>query len=113
MKLYWKIEPAPTGRYRSFDKRGWPAAYYDKELNQPAALIQCIDEYKPSNTKTGSHAPLTILIADWYASETAGFKWRKAKQTFPSLDLAKVYVLSLLEARPTFHPTPEEPNPTI
>ena len=30
VKLHWQVAPSPTGRYRSFDKRGWPTAYYGK-----------------------------------------------------------------------------------
>lgn len=26
--IYWKVDPAPTGRYRSFQRRNWPTAYY-------------------------------------------------------------------------------------
>ena len=29
MKLIWKVAEAPTGRFRSFDKRGWPSATYE------------------------------------------------------------------------------------
>lgn len=27
-KLKWRVDPAPTGPYRSFSKRAWPSADY-------------------------------------------------------------------------------------
>ena len=28
MKIKWEVQSVPTGRYRSFSRRGWPTAYF-------------------------------------------------------------------------------------
>jgi hypothetical protein len=62
-KVVWHVAPVPTGRYRSFERRGWPTANYGKH-GLIAASISCDDEYYPSDVREGKHAPLTVRIAD-------------------------------------------------
>ena len=39
-KVKWKVASAPTGRYRSFERRGWPGADYEGDI--PAASISMV-----------------------------------------------------------------------
>src|SRR5208282_1286331 len=91
-KIRWKVDSAPTGRYRSFSKRGWPSADYAN--GDIAAHILCEDEYIPSNIKEGKHAPLTVHVADWNIppeerGKRGAFVWRKIKGTFATLKEAQ------------------------
>lgn len=90
-KIKWKVSEPPSGKYRSFEPRGWPSAYFiDKEQN-PAGYILCEDEYIPKNVKTGNHRTLALYVADYSKSnaETGRFVWRKAKKYFTTLQEAK------------------------
>lgn len=97
-KLYWKVGDKPVGRYRSFDKRSWPMAYYDKEGNVAAAIIYCDDSYVPSAAKSGAHSPLTIHVADY--SKGVSFVWRKANRTAATLEEAKAIAEGILRKYP-------------
>lgn len=101
-KLIWRVQPAPTGRYRSFEKRGWPDASYDDADESPAAMITSEDAYAPSRIKTGEHAELIVHIADW--SIPPSFKWRQAKKRCKTLAEAKALAQAIIDANPTFRP---------
>ena len=103
MKLYWKVSSVPTGRYRSFEKRAWPSAYYDKDCQILAAYIACEDEYRPQNVKEGDHAPLIIRVAD-YSCQDRGFEWRKVKRLGDTLAEAKKIASDVLDKHPNFLP---------
>lgn len=116
MSLIWRVDSPPTGRYRSFSRRGWPHAYHPED-NSPAAMIQCEDEYVPSRVKIGQHAELVVSIADHsirrgktpeQARELAGFIWRRLKQRCKTLDEAKALAEAATLAHPTFKPLPGE-----
>ena len=88
MKITWKVAEAPTGRYRSFHKRGWPSAYMG---DHPVLAIYCDDSYTPAKAKSGEHAELKVTVAQWFEREgmTPSFKWLTMKQRFATLDAAK------------------------
>ena len=97
-KIKWQVSPVPTGRYSSFDRRGWPTACYDDvEFGDVCAFIQCDDEYRPTNVKTGNHAELTLIIAD-YSKE--GNSWGRVKSTkkYATLKEAKEALVRILKA---------------
>lgn len=100
MKIIWKVRPAPTGRYRSFEKRGWPDAEY--EDGQPAASVSCEDDYIPRDVKTGHHRELTVRIADY--SEKPVWGWKRLKKRFATLQEAKEIVPIFLKQYPNFVP---------
>lgn len=102
VQVKWKVAEAPTGRYRSFEKRGWPSASF-KSNDRPAIAIYCADSYTPANVKEGRHAELMVNIAD-YSVEGQGFKWRTLKARFKTLDEAKAAGIRALEAHPDFLP---------
>ena len=91
--IKWKVDEEPTGRYRSFDKRGWPNASYKDKEESPAARIRCEDEYIPANVKTENHKPLKVYVADWSNRERdpkgTAFIWLKVKGEFVTLKQAK------------------------
>lgn len=116
IKLFWKVSEPPTGRYRSFDVRCWPNAYYGKD-GKIAAHITCDDEYRPKNVKSGEHKPLTIFVADWsirrgllpeQAAKVEGFRWRKLSRQCLTLDEAKEAAATCLEYHNEFQPTESE-----
>ena len=95
VKLKWKVAGAPSGLYRSFQRRRWPTAYYPD--GRVAASFSCEDDYVPSLVRQGKHGPLTVLIAD---HSSKPWRWRKAKVTAPTLAEAKSIVLHILERNP-------------
>jgi hypothetical protein len=65
LKLTWKVADAPTGRYRAFDRRAWPTAWYGKpgvEGVRPAAFLSCTDAYSPARVREGAHAEIKISV---------------------------------------------------
>jgi hypothetical protein len=103
-KIIWRVSLAPTGRYRSFERRGWPTARYEKP-DLIAAAISCEDEYYPRDVRGGKHAPLTVRIAD-YGTPNGNclWSWRKLKGTFATLDEAKSAFARVLAALPQIAP---------
>jgi hypothetical protein len=104
-KIKWKVSDIPVGRYRSFEKRGWPSAEY---LDGRAAFyIYCDDEYRPRNVKTGNHKELTVKIAEWFPERSAeydAFRWHTLKNRFATLKEAKEAAMNALKAHPHFVP---------
>ena len=108
LKLVWRVSAEPTGRYRSFDKRQWPFAYY--ATGEPAVMLLCADGYsaKEALTRMGSpvpdnHAPIHIHVADHSQNP---WQWRQAKYTYQSLQAAKAAALILLQKHPELQPKP-------
>jgi len=108
MKLKWRVAPVPTGRYRSFEFRGWPTATYADSDEWTAVTIDCEDEYVPANARAGSHGPLTIRLAQWYSPEERGsraaFEWRTVVDRASTLQEAKEVAQKILNDRPDFWP---------
>lgn len=104
MKLQWKVAPKPSGRYRSFEKRGWPTAYYI-EGGRPAAFIDCEDGYRPSEVALGEHRELTVRICN-HQHPNAVNSWVvvKLKKKFETLGAAKGAIVDFLEAHPEYWP---------
>lgn len=112
LKLYWKVRPEPTGRYRSFGHRGWPIAYYiqggvrtDTETLKPAAFLYCEDDYVPSRVRLGDHKEIRVHVCHHQHPER-GNSWKVfvLKRRAATLDEAKQMVQEFLEAHPDWHP---------
>jgi hypothetical protein len=106
IKLTWKVAEAPSGRFRSFHKRGWPSAVFNG-TSTPAASIDCEDSYTPKFAASGSHRELTVRVADHSppkSVEDAAWKWRTLKGRFATLDEAKAAATRVLNEHPEFHP---------
>ena len=96
----WKVDEAPTGRYRSFQRRGWPKAYYDAVT--PAAMIRCGSDYTAVKASTGEHEPLTLFVADH--SATPSWKWRRLNRSFTTLAECKDFLADFLPKHPELMP---------
>ena len=99
-RLYkWKVDPEPTGRYRSFKRRGWPTAYYSDD--RIAASINCEEPYNTQRAKSGNHSPLILRIAVYNGGS---FVWRRVKGEFKTLEDAKKRFEELVEKFPAITP---------
>jgi hypothetical protein len=105
IKLKWRVREAPTGRYRSFEKRSWPDAEYSN--GDPAFCIRCKTQYIPARVKTGDHLPLKLLVADWSIDRKDGrasFEWRRFKAEFKTIPEAKKAALEFINKHPEMMP---------
>ena len=106
VKLHWQVAPSPTGRYRSFDKRGWPTAYYGKG-GKPAAFIYCEDSYNPAEVREGSHGELTVNIAHHqHPRAENGWEVVRLARRAKTLDEAKALAADYINRHPEVHPRP-------
>lgn len=105
MKIVWKVDSKPTGRYRSFASRAWPTAYYNSPDERAAAFLVCDDEYVPLRVREGKHSPLTIIMLHHQHPE-AGNSWKRfrLKATAATLDEAKLLVEQFLAEHTDWHP---------
>lgn len=88
-KITWKVAAEPTGRYRSFEKRGWPHAYWPDDV--PCAFIQCNDNYTgPRARGEQPHAELVIWVS--LSFEDGSFVNRRLKARAATLAEAKELV---------------------
>lgn len=108
VKLVWRVEPAPTGRYRSFQHRGWPTAYYKGDAEQPAAFLTCEDEYTPPRAREGQHQPITITLLHHNDSKSKPWGRYRMKAQAETLDAAKATVQRFLDEHPSWHPSKVE-----
>lgn len=110
MKLVWKVKDVPTGTYRSFDRRGWPNAYYETKDGQPAVQLLCEDEYRPDNVKSGNHKEITVCVAFYHPkSDSRGaFTWRKVKRKAKTLKEAKEIAQTVINSHPEIYKHKEE-----
>lgn len=106
MKLIWRVAPAPTGRYRVFQKRGWPSA--DWPNGQCAVMLSCEDAYSPARARGEvPHEEIRVYVADHSHLTTDGrpnFQWKLCKVRARSLEQAKRVAERVLELYPQFHP---------
>lgn len=99
VKLTWRVSPAPTGRYRSFERREWPSAFYSND--RIAFAIRCEDEYVPRNVRTGEHAELTLLVAVY---SDKSFDWKRGVVKYATLPELKAGAAALLARKPRIMP---------
>lgn len=113
LKIVWRVEPAPTGRYRSFEKRSWPTAYYDKNKEYYAASIFCKTEYDPAKVKAGNHAPLFLKIADYSKPSNpetrSGWSIATPARGFNTLSELKKWFEDFIKAHPAIRPKKYQP----
>jgi hypothetical protein len=104
-QLLWKVSSAPTGAYKSFEKRRWPVAYY--KTGEPAVQLICDQDYN-GRTSKAENLTIKVGIADWGTpsnKETgAGFTWRYLKQRANSLSQAKMLASTFLQNHAEFVP---------
>jgi len=108
LKIKWLVAEQPVGKYRSFQKRGWPIGRY-ADTGAAAIQLSCEDAYHPAVLAAGEHAPITVYIAQHHADPEVrklrgAFTWRKLKTTYPTLDAAKAAGERALLQHPEFAP---------
>lgn len=97
-KIVWRVQPKPTGRYRSFSPRGWPQAFLGDANGWLIAAIHADVPYPTAK------AELRIVVYD----HRAGIQQRKSRQLKTrgkSVDHVKRLVKEFFEANPTWLPT--------
>lgn len=99
MKVWWEIQPVPTGTNASFTRRAWPAAFIG---DHPVARMECETDYSVQKAKTGKHPPITMYFAKY--DEHGHFKWLKLNREYTSFDEAKKSVHGFYAAHPDFLP---------
>lgn len=106
-RIYWRVGEAPTGRYRSFERRAWPTAYYRGPDMQPAAFISCDDSYRPHAARSGKHAALEIAVLHHNHPTHGSAPWKRlffAPIPGRTLAQAKTLVQKYLNAHPEYAP---------
>ena len=97
-KLKWRVSPAPTGRYRSFERRGWPSA----DLGERSMVtLYCEDEYVPADIRSGNHGPIKVHVANRH-TDRPQFTWRTLKQRATTLAEAKELAQDFFDRNPKF-----------
>lgn len=108
--IYWKVGPAPTGRCRSFQRRGWPTAYY-KGSGKPAFFLESADDYEPQAVKAGTHAPIYVVACHHnHPSSPNSWARLKMRDPFATLDAAKAACLAALNEKPELAPVAKSPR---
>lgn len=87
----WRVAPAPTGRFSSFEKRAFPSADYANGMT--CAMIHSAESYEPSTHKDADNLELKVLIAVW---GEYSFEWRALKKRATSIAQAKEMVKKFL-----------------
>jgi hypothetical protein len=103
-KIEWKVAEAPTGKYRSFQRRGWPTG----TINGCAAVSLYADnDYSKQAAEGGS--VITVCVADWTVGQTAegkakygAFTWRTLKARAATLKEAKDLAVRFHAAHPEY-----------
>jgi hypothetical protein len=85
-KVTWRVQPNPTGVYRSFKRRGWPSGHSSCNM---FFMIECEDEYYPSDVREGKHKPLKLKFRDDAAKSNSV---RTFTRTFATLSELKAWV---------------------
>lgn len=99
MRYKWEVSPKPTGRYSSFEHRGFPSAYYENGV--AAAHMVCEDEYRPADVKIGKHKPIKLRIAD---HSITPWKWRTIIGEYKTVQDAKEAFVRVLKKYPHIMP---------
>ncbi len=103
-KLKWRVDAAPTGKYRSFAVRGWPTA---EVAGVTVAALYAVDSYTEYSSRTKETAPLVVRVAD--RSKPGPFKWATLKARPTGLTGAKQAAEDFYARHPEWLP-PEEPR---
>jgi len=99
-KLVWRVQPAPTGPYRSFEARGWPMAHFDSKDGPPAAMLRAAYEYAGSFARQEDVGfDIKVEVANPNGNS---FDWRPLKKRVRSIKEAKKLVNAFYKAHPEF-----------
>jgi hypothetical protein len=109
--IVWSVKPAPRGRYRSFEKRGWPGATYKDFACSSCAEVVCHSEYKPADAKSGHHSALTLLIAQY--QDNGSWEWKSIPKNFANMAEVKAFLTQHLRDNPHVMPMHLRPGKTV
>ncbi len=101
MKLKWKVQPKPTGRYASFQYRGWPELYSPE--GSILARIHCSHvDYSHRVAQQADHGPLTVYVYR-YSNGQRLSDWIRSK--FATLSEAKAATEAFFAEHPDYLPS--------
>lgn len=103
----WRVQKAPCGRYRSFDRRGWPQAFHmkDGDENIIAELVCERHEYAAWCRES---TDLELRVRLWLYSRTEEGRYKThvkiSRLTFSSINEAKAWHKKFITAHPEHLP---------
>jgi hypothetical protein len=100
LKYRWKVQPKPTGRFASFERRGWPEVLVGDVM---IAYIRCEDDYIPHLVRLGLHKPLKLMIRcrrELTKNNNCPWTFYKFKTEFATLPEAKKALSDFIEKYP-------------
>lgn len=96
-KIYWRVSPAATGPYKSFQNRSWPTGWNDRKESHAIAHIIGQEDYAPRRVKAGDYKPLRVAMA---IKKEESFVWCRLKAEFKTIDEAKAAAAAFYNAHP-------------
>lgn len=105
-KIKWFVMEAPRGKWKSFERRGWPTA--ETADGRMIARIECADDYSPRRVAAADHGELTVFVADWRGGLRA---WNRIINRATCLSEAKAMVKRFYDENPEWLPEPKEVTP--
>lgn len=106
MKLKWYVDPAPTGPYRTFQRRGWPQCFSGNPDKEDCELLATIvnldgDSYDPYYARA-----ITLRLKVRIHFKAAGKEHSGlSKEQFSSIAEAKAWLKTFYKTNPKFYPT--------
>lgn len=101
VKLKWRVQEKPTGRYRSFHKRGWPTCSYVDDNMSHAGHIAAVDGrgYVPREAED-------VLLEVWVACRSGQVNFTNLRMTkrFKGLKAAKAGLEDFIQRHPEHWP---------
>jgi len=104
VEVRWRVDPVPTGRYRSFEERGWPGLEV-KVQGQWDVLGQifCDTAYSVRVAKSGEHAALRLRLIN-HNDETLPRHSIGVKPHKSALPEAKALAIRMVKKHPGILP---------
>ncbi len=103
-KIVWRVDPKPTGRYRSFQKRSWPHARWGTSEG-PSLSYLYPDPWVDYWSRITETVILKVRVAD---HREKSFIWRTLKKRATGLAEAKEIVRKFYEEHPDWLPKEKE-----
>ena len=96
MKICWRVQPEPSGKYRYFERRGWP--YAETVDGAIVFMLDCPNEYRPRDVRDGKHDAITIFVRCGRPDRT--WVWRRLNRTAKTLADAKRLAQAYIDQHP-------------
>lgn len=105
--IIWRVQPAPKGRYRSFDRRGFPQAYFitGKDEHIVAEIICTRHEYA-AWCRESTELELKVRVYLYSLTDNGRYKTHVSvsRLTFNSINEAKAWHKKFINAHPEHLP---------